>query len=329
MARTLAESELLALADTLASGDWASGEALASSAGITRAGLAKRISHLRNWGLEIESQQGLGYRLASPLERLDESFLQSSLDVTTGLTVLGSTASTNAVAMELDPEQDPHFVLAEHQTAGRGRRGRQWQSPFGSNLYLSVAWSWPAWPPDLPCLSLATGVMCARALTAVSLENVKLKWPNDLWADGKKIGGILIEQRGEFGGACRVVVGVGINVSMQSTQASQIDQPWTTVNDRLVALDRAPARRNDIAAELVRQLQSGLREFGEQGFQRFRDQWTSLDALRDAPVHVPDDPTLTGVGRGIDSQGAFILETSKGRQTLHAGDVSLRPAPET
>lgn len=325
MARPLAESELLDLAGALASGDWVSGEALAASSGITRAGLSKRIAHLRNWGLEIESQQGLGYRLSAPLEQLDPSALKAVMAPGIKLTLLGSTASTNSHAIEQDAAQDPHFVLAEHQSAGRGRRGRQWQSPFGANLYLSVAWTYPQWPPDLPTLSLAVGVMCARALHSVSLDAVSLKWPNDLWVEGKKLGGILIEQRGEFGGSCRVVVGVGINVAMRASQIPSIDQAWTSVRDVLTRQGKPPPRRNDLAVQLICELQAGLTRFGVHGFQEFRRDWEALDALRDAPVQVPDQPHLRGVGGGIDDHGAFILNTPDGPRALHAGDVSLRP----
>src|SRR3546814_7105530 len=104
------------------------------------------------------------------------------------------------------------------QTAGRGRRGRSWISPFGANLYLSIAWSWPAWPPELSALSLAIGVACAKVIENHGIADVRLKWPNDLLVDDRKLGGILIEHRGEAGGACRVVVGIGLNLQMVANQ---------------------------------------------------------------------------------------------------------------
>src|SRR3546814_20529580 len=112
------------------------------------------------------------------------------------------------------------------QTAGRGRRGRSWISPFGANLYLSIAWSWPAWPPELSALSLAIGVACAKVIENHGVADVRLKWPNDLLVDDRKLGSILIEHRGEAGGACRVVVGIGLHLQMVANQASEVTQAW-------------------------------------------------------------------------------------------------------
>lgn len=326
MARTLNDGDLLHLVDVLASGQWHSGEALAGAAGLTRAGLAKRIAHLREWGLQVESRLGKGYRLARPLERLDEARLQDAVPHELMVTVAPLLDSTNRVLMDVDPEGDPQALLAEHQSAGRGRRGRVWRSPFGANLYLSMAWTYPLWPPQLPALSLAVGVVCARALHAAGVDGVQLKWPNDLWVGDRKLGGILIEQRGESGDLCRVVVGVGINVTMNKKQADGIDQPWTTVDAVLASSGRDPASRNQLAADLLNGLHECLSRYTVKGFEPYRDEWCALDALRDRRVQVPGHDRLRGVGRGIDHQGAFLIETREGLRALFSGDVSLRPA---
>jgi len=232
MAATLDSAELLALVDALADGAWHSGERLAERARITRAALAKRIAKLEAWGLEVEARIGLGYRLPRPIERLDPTAIRKLLPAATrqqlrAVEVLALTDSTNQRLLESRSEDDPRALLAERQTAGRGRRGRDWQSPFGANLYLSISWSFAHWPAQLTVLPIAIGVACVRALAAQGIEGISLKWPNDLLVDGKKLGGILIEQRGEGGGACRAIVGVGINVSMQDARG--ITQPWTSV----------------------------------------------------------------------------------------------------
>lgn len=326
MARPLAEQDLLLLVDTLASGAWQSGETLAAAAGLTRAGLAKRIGHLRDWGLNVESKFGQGYRLASPLERLDDAHLQGSVPQDLRVTVTPLVDSTNRVLMDGDPESDPQALLAEHQTAGRGRRGRDWHSPFGANLYLSIAWTYAMWPPQLPALSLSVGVVCARALHAAGLDGVQLKWPNDLWVGNRKLGGILIEQRGESGDLCRVVVGVGINVAMHKRQGGGIDQPWTTVDDVLQASGRKPASRNQLAVDLLHGLHECLARYVVKGFEPYREEWCALDALRDRQVYVPGQDRLRGIGRGIDNDGAFLIETEAGVRSVLSGDVSLRPA---
>lgn len=326
MARTLGEEDLLHLADTLASGEWQSGETLASAAGLTRAGLAKRIGHLREWGLDVESKFGQGYRLSRPLERLDLERLRSTVPHELRLEVLPVVDSTNRVLMDSDPALDPQALLAEHQSAGRGRRGRDWHSPFGANLYVSLAWTYVMWPPQLPALSLAVGVVCARALHAAGVDGVRLKWPNDLWVQERKLGGILIEQRGESGDTCRVVVGVGINVAMQKSQGSDIDQPWITVDEALAASGRGPASRNQLAGDLLHGLHECLSRYTVKGFGPYREEWLTLDAMRDRKVQVPGDDRLRGIGRGIDAQGALLIETREGLRSVYAGDVSLRPA---
>lgn len=325
MARPLVEEDLLRLVDALAAGEWQSGEALAAASGMTRAGLAKRMAHLRDWGLHIESKFGQGYRLARPLERLDEQRLRASVPQDLRVDVLPLVDSTNRVVMDADPADDPQAVLAEHQTAGRGRRGRNWRSPFGANLYLSTGWTFPTWPQQLPALSLAVGVVCARALHASGVDGIRLKWPNDLWVAERKLGGILIEQRGESTGTCRVIVGVGVNVSMDTSQGGGIDQPWITVDEALARAGRAPVSRNVLAADLLHGLHECLSRYTVKGFEPYRDEWLGLDALRDREVHVPDtDPKVRGIGRGIDANGAFLVETAQGVKALYGGDVSLR-----
>lgn len=324
MARPLEDEDLLRLVDALASGEWQSGEALAAASGLTRAGLAKRVGHLRDWGLHIESKFGQGYRLARPLERLDAERIRGSVPQDLRFDVQPIVDSTNRVLMDADPADDPQALLAEHQSAGRGRRGRDWHSPFGANLYLSFAWTYPLWPPQLPALSLAVGVVCARALHAAGVDGVRLKWPNDLWVQNRKLGGILIEQRGESSGLCRVIVGVGINVAMHKSQAGGIDQPWITVDEALALAGRASASRNLLASELLHGLHECLARYTVQGFEPYREEWLSLDAMRDREVQVPGDDRLRGMGRGIDSSGAFLIETRQGLRAVHAGDVSLR-----
>jgi BirA family biotin operon repressor/biotin-[acetyl-CoA-carboxylase] ligase len=328
MARPLAEDELLRLIDALAPGQWCSGEALAAEAGVTRAALAKRVAHLREWGLDVEAEAGRGYRLAQPLQRLEAARIRESLPAAAHerlrrLEVLPRTDSTNQRLMEADAAQDPQALFAELQTAGRGRRGRVWRSPFGANLYLSLAWSFPAWPPQLPALSLAVGVACARALRQAGLSEIKLKWPNDLRVGADKLGGILIEQRGEAGGACRVVVGVGINLAMSPQQAGLLDQPWTSLQTALG--ERAMPPRNVLAAAVLGELMAALLRFESEGFAPFLADWSQLDATAGQRVRIEGaGEALEGIGRGVDEQGALIVETAQGRRHVHAGEVSLR-----
>jgi BirA family biotin operon repressor/biotin-[acetyl-CoA-carboxylase] ligase len=325
MAAPLNSAELLGLVDALADGDWHSGEKLAQRAGVTRAALAKRVAKLKDWGLQVEGRIGRGYRLSQPVERLDAAVIRKALPAVTRsrlrqVEVIAVTDSTNQRLLETAAGEDPRALLAEHQTAGRGRRGREWLSPFGTNLYLSLAWSFAHWPAQLTVLPIAVGIACARALRAQGLANVVLKWPNDLLVDGRKLGGILIEQRGEAGGACRAIIGVGINVAMQRGGNVRIDQPWTS----LAELGQAPSR-NALAAELLAQLTLALDQFSGSGFAAFAAEWQRLDVTRDREVRVVSGKdSCDGIARGLDANGALQVETATGLRRVLAGDVSLR-----
>lgn len=327
MAASLSEAEMLALVDALADGAWHSGEDLAARFGVSRAALAKRVDRLREWPLDIESRQGLGYRLARPLERLDRARLQAAVPAL-HVQVSPIVDSTNTRLLDADPALDPQALLAELQTAGRGRRGRQWISPFGANLYLSIAWSWPAWPRELTALSLAVGVAAARALRDLGLNTLRLKWPNDLWVEQRKLGGILIEHRGEAGGGCRVVIGLGLNLGMADAQATAVQQPWINLDEALAQCGAAAAARNTVAAALLRELDTVLREYPQRGFSALADEWHALDATRDRAVRIlHGDSSVDAIARGIDSDGALQVEVDGQLRAVHAGEVSLRLQP--
>lgn len=321
MAQPLSESELLTLVDALADGEWHSGEDLAARAGITRAALAKRVDRLRDWQLDIEARQGLGYKLAVPLERLDIAALRRAAPRGWRVEVLGATDSTNTRLLEADAVHDPQALFAEFQSGGRGRRGRQWVSPFGANLYCSLAWSFAHWPAQLSMLPLAVGVACARALHGQGAA-VGIKWPNDLLLNGRKLGGILIEHRGETGGACRVVVGVGLNLAMSPAQAVDIAQPWIALAEALTPM---PAR-NTLAAALLAELASALEQFSAQGFAPFMNDWNRYDLSANRAVRVEAAQPFEGIARGIDASGGLIVECGSERRTVHSGEVSLRLA---
>ena len=329
MARSLNEEQLLPLLRTLADGGWHSGEALAQDAGITRAGLSKRLQKLMQWGLEIETQPGRGCHLVHPLELLDADLIRGALPqawrARLALRVLAGTDSTNTQLLAADPADDPQALLAEHQSAGRGRHGRSWHSPFGANLYLSLAWTFPQWPAALTALPLAVGVVTAEALAELNLAGLRLKWPNDLWCGSSKLGGILIEQRGESGGACRVVIGLGLNVAMRSATTAHIGQPWTTLAEQLGA---APSR-NALAARILAQWVAMLERFAADGFAPFEPRWRALDLLRNRGVTLSlPDGELAGIARGVDETGALLVDAGETRRRILSGEVSLKVAPQ-
>lgn len=329
MSRALGAIELLPLMQTLSDRRWHSGAALARSAGLTRAGLSKRVHKLMELGLEIETRSGRGCRLMQPLDLLEADTLIGALPpelrARLPLRVLFSTDSTNRQLMDGDATRDPQLLLAEHQSAGRGRRGRNWHSPIGANLYLSLAWTFAQWPPQLSALPLAAGVAAAQALRSCGLTGLKLKWPNDLIVDHRKLGGLLIEQRGETGGSCRVVIGLGINVRMSIAQG--IDQPWISLHERMGP--KTPSR-NLLAARIAERWVAMLGRFAREGFAPFAQEWRKLDLTAQKPVTVHNDgSSYEGIARGVDETGALQVDAGGERKRLLSGEVSVRlPSPK-
>lgn len=323
----MSDAALLQVLDALADGGLHSGETLAQGFGISRAALAKRIDHLRDWGVDVTAQAGAGYRLGNALERLDATRIRASLTATARtlqVEVLTSTDSTNTQLLAADAACDPQMLFAERQTAGRGRRGRDWVSPFGANLYGSLGFTFDTWPPRITTLPLAMAVATARVVEAAGLPEVGIKWPNDLHVEGQKLAGILMETRGEAGGSCRVVVGVGLNVGLSTAQAVTISQPWTTLAAALGARGRAVPSRNTLAALLASELLAALQHFAEHGFAPFAAEWKRRDVLANRAVNIEATPPLTGIARGVDADGGLLIDTALGRQVVHAGDVSVR-----
>lgn len=325
MAQPLTPDPLLALVDALADGEWHSGEALAGRFGISRAALAKRVERLKDWQLLIDARQGLGYRLAAPVERLDAAALQAALGRALKVDVQAVVDSTSSRLAEAPSAADPQALLAEFQTAGRGRRGRQWLTPFASQLAVSLAWSFESMPRQLTTLPLAIGIACARVIRGCGIADVGLKWPNDILVDGRKLGGILLEHRGESGSACRVIVGVGINVALQDAQATAVDQPWASLQALLRARGLPPVSRNDLAQRLLRELVDLLSGFAVQGFTPLQPEWNAFDLSRGRVVRVVQaDAEFDALACGIDADGALLVEVDGQRRALHAAEVRMR-----
>jgi len=255
----------------------------------------------------------------------------SAMSRIASLDIVDSIDSTNSELLRREtPAQGIAALFAEHQTGGRGRQGRAWASPPGSNLYLSVARCFDGTLARLGGLSLVAGIAAAEALRALGADTVRLKWPNDLVKiDGdalRKLGGVLVEA-GLQDGRPRAVVGLGVNVRMPTTAAADIDQPWTDL--RALLGDALPAR-NRVAATVLATLADALERFDAEGLAPFVPRFAALDALHGAAVTATiGDRTLAGVAAGIADDGALRLRTDDGEQLLRAGEVSVRRRPPT
>lgn len=310
----------------LADGDFHSGEQLGHALRISRAAVWKRLRHLEEIGIPVERVRGKGYRLPGGLDFLDEERVRRAAGKVGGdidVQLHGSLTSTNSAALDAARAGlgRPLLVLSEHQRAGRGRRGRAWQSPFGRNLCFSLAYEFPGGAARLEGLSLAVGILVADVLQAHGLrERVSLKWPNDVLVAGRKLGGILVELAGDLDSNCTAVIGIGINGAV-SVAADAIDQPWT---DLLTETGVMPDR-NALAGELLAALLERLRVFHHEGFASMQTRWAIYDSCEDRPVTVVvAGKPVSGIARGVSAQGALRLETESGVQLFHGGEVSLR-----
>ncbi len=320
--------KILQLARCLSDAAWHTETVIASELGCRRADVQEHIVALRDLGLEIETANRKGHRLTESLELLDRDLILEQLGQmtrahTVDLNIAATLNSTNRTLQDLPlAQQHMSVIAAEHQSGGRGRRGRQWHSPFGRNLYLSLGWRFAKPLAALGCLPLVVALSAAGAMTRAGLTGHKIKWPNDLLIDDHKLCGCLVEVQGETHGPCHAVIGVGINVHMPATQAlSAIDQPWTDLHNHLSGYSR-----NRLAVLLLQELITDLEVFSDQGFAPFKQSWHQMDALRDRDVTVTTaNKTLRGIASGIDEKGSLLLDTGCGFLSLRSGEVSVRP----
>ncbi len=213
-------------------------------------------------------------------------------------------------------------VARDYERAGSGRRGREWQSPSGAELDLSVLYRLAGGFSSLCGLSLAAGVAVSRALAQTAPDlGLGLKWPNDLLVNGAKLGGVLIELAGEMEGQVQVVVGVGINVSMSDHQAEAIDQDWTDLR----RLRGSPPGRTHLAAAVADELLTMLDQFAVDGFAPFVAAFNRIDVCRDRPVVIHSGSgQRAGIARGVAEDGALRVEIDGETHYMHGGEVSLR-----
>ncbi len=320
-----------ALLRLLADGELHSGEDLAARLAISRAAVWKQLQLLDDWGIDLQATPGRGYRLGEPLDLLDADAIRNALSQWAAgrlrnLEVheeLGSTSDHLLAVAEL-PAGRFDACLAEFQSAGRGRRGRRWLAPFASGLCLSVNWSFRDAPSALSALSLAAGVAILRALRRLKIHGLALKWPNDIVHGRRKLGGILIDMRGEAAGPAYVVVGAGINVRLPLSLRAELLADGIEAAGLAELLD-SPLCRNALAASLVNEIALALEEFGARGLSAFMDEWQSADDLIDQPVRVLQGAeTVEGLARGIDADGALLVDVGGARRRILSGEVTVR-----
>jgi BirA family transcriptional regulator, biotin operon repressor / biotin---[acetyl-CoA-carboxylase] ligase len=306
-----------------------SGVGIAKELGISRSAVWKRIETLRRQGLEIIALAGKGYVLPHPLDFLDQSTIETALNTKARaclgrLAIVEQVDSTNAWAQKtpLSSMNNADIFLAEQQLAGRGRRGRTWASPYASNIYLSIHQRFDRHLASLSGLSLLVGLTIAKTLRDMQFTNISVKWPNDIVADQKKCGGILIEVQGDAQGPVIATIGIGLNVRMPHSAGGTIDQAWTDLQQQSSG---RVISRNALVVALLNQLLPALEHFEKNGVTDDLQQWPQYDALLNKAVRVIDgNQEHHGIALGVSDHGALRVLQDGIEKQYHSGEVSVR-----
>lgn len=313
------------LLSALSSGSFHSGQALAEMLGVSRTAVANHIKQLQQLGLDIYKVKGRGYCLAEQLDLLDAARI-SQLRKTSGADILVQhiTDSTNSQLMQKVQDglvtEPGYTIVAEAQTAGRGRRGRNWYSPFAASLYFSMYWRLEQGIQAAMGLSLVVGIAITRLLKQRYQVDARVKWPNDVYVDNKKLCGILVELAGQAHAGCDVIIGIGMNIRLPQQALHSIDQQYidlTGAADKLID-------RNQLIALLQQQLITLLTEFTHQGFTGFVDEFDQYNQYRNKAIKLIGKEEITGICIGVDKQGALLVKTATGVQAYFGGELSLR-----
>jgi BirA family biotin operon repressor/biotin-[acetyl-CoA-carboxylase] ligase len=275
------------------------------------------------------TKQGSTLILNSGKDILDEASIRSELLLwlselqisTLDVEIHRVISSTNDVVMQRLAESRSSQILcaAEMQTAGKGRRGRRWVSPFGSNIYLTYGRFVRRNLPGFGGLSLVVGMLAVDVLRSMGLQNVGLKWPNDIMLDGGKLGGILLELRASEARGIGLVAGVGLNLSLKAEEASSIDQPWSAISSQLAM------PRNILLGRLGGMMVNVIQAFEDVGFDSFVDKWGEYNLYAGQQINViRGSEIISGVDNGVDRDGNLLLRTETGLEVHNSGEVSVR-----
>lgn len=310
----------------LADGKFHSGEAIAQHFNVSRATVWNALQYAESLGVEIFSVRGRGYKLPHAVTLLDKQAIANHMrqeDIWLNVEVFDTLSSTNSYLMQnMSSKTHGTCVIANLQTNGRGRRGREWQASLGASLTFSLLWRFQCGAAALSGLSLAVGVALIRALHDVGASAAQLKWPNDILVNQKKLAGILIELQGDMEGPSTAVIGVGINLQLPEQIVHKIDQPVTD----LAHASTVSVNPNVLMAKLLAHLAEVLAIFEKSGLDALREEWTDHHAYHQQPVRMlmPDGSEVAGIVQAISDNGTLIVETANGLQKFMSGEISLR-----
>ncbi|MCL1068994.1 bifunctional biotin--[acetyl-CoA-carboxylase] ligase/biotin operon repressor BirA [Shewanella olleyana] len=298
---------------------YVSGEFIAQKVGLSRTAVNNHIAQLADYGVDVFSVKGKGYKLPKPLPLFDETKLINGIE--NRCFYFNEIESTNAFMLQHAEElKNGDICIAEYQSAGRGRRGRQWVSPYGQHVYASLFWRLNQGMNAAMGLSLVVACSIVKSLTEFGVDALGVKWPNDIYRDNKKLAGILIELSGHTMDECNLVIGFGINMSMSDQHANLIDQPWSDLS----SLESMPDK-TALITSIHKQLKLDLILFEAEGLTPFISQWQQNDLFYEKEINLLMAPNnISGVCKGIDKQGAVLVETDGIITPYIGGEISLR-----
>ncbi len=312
------------LIQRLSTGRFYSGEQLAAELVLSRTAVWKHIASLRKSGLAIDAVRGKGYRLMTEIELLDRDSIIEAIDATCmaqlgDILLFPALPSTNDYLLQQPSLATREVVIAEQQTAGRGRQGRSWLAPFGS-ITLSLGWRFQRAAAAMSGLTLALAMAVICAMESGREQKIGVKWPNDIVFEGNKLAGILVEMRGQSHGPVDIVMGVGVNMDMPAEWSQRIAQP---VTDMKTVYGKSLSR-NRLIADLISHLVDVCQRFDESGFAPFKESWLQRDQYRGQPVVLRMDECIhTGLNQGVDDSGALLLRQGERTHAFHSGDIEL------
>ncbi|VEB38578.1 bifunctional biotin--[acetyl-CoA-carboxylase] ligase/biotin operon repressor BirA [Legionella cherrii] len=317
----------LTLLELLGDGECHSGSELGAALGITRSAIWKQINHLIESGIPIKRMRHQGYQLPNQLillnkKKITEYLIAEKCISPFKLHLFTTIDSTNRYLKDLPLSNSVDICCAEIQTQGRGRFGRHWHSPFGENIYCSSRWNLNYDLAKLSGLSLVTSLAIVATLNELDLSsNIKIKWPNDILWDNKKLCGSLIEILAESNGNVQVIIGVGLNVNTDTQNSPLPDKPWCS----LYEMTQKHFDRNVLIAKLITHLEYYLIKFIHHDLNFFMDEWSKSDYLFGKKIKVTQSSnTLSGLACGINDSGQLIVEDDDGiKHFLSSGDTSL------
>ncbi|WP_064436056.1 bifunctional biotin--[acetyl-CoA-carboxylase] ligase/biotin operon repressor BirA [Pseudoalteromonas neustonica] len=320
----------LAILNALNQRGFISGQLLGEQLGISRAAVSKHIQSLQEMGLDIFKVSGKGYSLNNTVGLLDQNKIAQCYQA------LGSRGaqvevhpiidSTNSELMRRIAAKQTldsgTVIVAEMQQAGRGRRGRVWQSPFGANLYYSYFWRLDDGLQAAMGMSIAVGLAVYDTLKALYQLDIELKWPNDIYLNKEKLAGVLVELDGQPQGPCQLVIGIGINLQMPESFSQQIDQAWTDLNQHCEQIDK-----NQLVAHLTYHLELRLAQYSQTGLHDMYQQWNLLNAFAGQCVELnTGHRSWRGICEGIDANGGIRIRQDGEVKSYFGGEISLRKA---